>query len=93
MIGRLYFEPGDNPDNLNEIWARRHDTLEGKAYGLNLKEKRGSKIWTVIFRYTNSVDKDRKRFGRAWTIEENRFNKHFVKFSHDFPLAKVEWKL
>jgi hypothetical protein len=93
IIGRVYFEPGDSLDSLNEIWTRRHDTLEGKAYGIILKEKKGSKFWTVVFRYTNRTGKNREKVGRAWTVEENRFNKYFIRFGHDFPLAKVERKL
>ena len=92
-VGRIYFEPGENHDDMDKIWKRRRETLEGKAYGIILKEKRGSKFWTVVFRYTERAGKDRERLGRAWTVEEDRFNRYFIKFSHDFPLGKVEKKL
>jgi hypothetical protein len=92
-VGRIYFEPGENLDDLNGIWARRRETVEGKAYGIILKKKGESTFWTVVFRYAERVGKDREKFGRAWTVEENRFNKYFIRFSHDFPLAKVEKKL
>ena len=92
-IGRIYFEPGENPDALNKIWEQRRETLEGKAYGIILKKKGESTFWTVVFRYAERADRDREKFGRAWTVEEDRFRKYFIKFSHDFPLAKVEKKL
>ena len=92
-LGRIYFEPGENPDNLDKIWARRRDTLEGKANGIILKKKGKSTFWTVVFRYTERTGKNREKFGRAWIVEEDSFNKYFIRFSHDFPLAKVEKKL
>jgi len=92
-MGRIYFEPGENPDALNKIWVRRRETLEGKAYGIILKKKGKSTIWTVVFRYAECAGKEREKFGRAWIVEEDRFNKYFIRFSHDFPLAKVEKKL
>ena len=92
-VGRIYFEPGENPDDLDKIWRRRRETLEGKAYGIILKKKGESTFWTVVFRYTERAGKDKGQLGRAWVVEEDRFNKYFVRFSHDFPLAKVEKKL
>lgn len=82
-----------HPDALNKIWEQRRETLEGKAYGIILKKKGESTFWTVVFRYAERADRDREKFGRAWTVEEDRFRKYFIKFSHDFPLAKVEKKL
>ena len=90
--GRIYFEPGENPDDAGRIWRRRRDTLEAKAYGLMSKRKGRSTIWTVVFRYTERTGKDRERVGRAWVIEEGVVN-DFIGFRHDFPLAKVERKL
>ncbi|MBA3321726.1 MAG: hypothetical protein H0T45_09830 [Pyrinomonadaceae bacterium] len=92
-MGRIYFESGENHDDLNKIWEQRRETLEGKAYGIILKKKGESTFWTVVFRYAERADRDREKFGRAWTVEEDRFRKYFIKFSHDFPLAKVEKKL
>lgn len=92
-VGRVYFEPGENPADMDKIWARRRETLEGKAYGVILKRRGESTFWTVVFRYTGRAGKDREKVGRAWTVEEDRFNKYFIRFSHDFPLAKVEKKL
>ncbi len=92
-VGRIHFEPDENPADLNKIWARRRETLEGKAYGIILKKRGESTFWTVVFRYTERAGKDREKFGRAWTVEKDRFSKYFIRFSHDFPLAKVEKKL
>lgn len=91
--GRIYFEPDENPNDLNKIWGRRRETLEGEAYGIISKKRVESTVWAVVFRYTERVGKNRGKVGRAWTVEEDRFNKYFIRFSHDFPLAKVERKL
>ena len=92
-VGRIYFEPGENPNDLDKIWERRRETLEGKAYGITLKRRGESTFWTVVFRYTERAGKDRERVGRAWIVKEDRFNKYFIRFSHDFPLAKIEKRL
>ena len=92
--GRVYFEPGEYPTvKMDEIYARRRDTLEGKAYGIIVKRKGESTFWTVVFRYSERAGKDREKVGRAWTLKEDRFNKWFIRFSRDFPLAIVEKKL
>jgi hypothetical protein len=92
--GRVYFEPGEYPTvKMDEIYARRRGTLEGKAYGIIVKRKGESTFWTVVFRYTERAGKDREKVGRAWTLKEDRFNKWFIRFSYDFPLTKVEKKL
>ncbi len=90
--GRIYFEPGENPDDAGRIWRRRRDTLEAKAYGLMSRRKGSSTIWTVVFRYTERTGKDRGRVGRAWVVEEGVIN-DFIGLRHDFPLARIEKKL
>ena len=92
--GRVYFEPGEYPTvEMDKIYERRRDTLERKACGLIVKRTGESTFWTVVFRYTERAGKDREKVGRAWTLKEDRFNKWFIRFSHDFPLTKVEKKL
>ncbi len=91
--GKVHFEHGESYDNLDEIFARRSNTLEGKAYGLICKRRGGSIFWTVVFRYTEHAGRNRERVGRAYTVEENRFNSYFISFSRNFPLAKVEKRL
>ena len=92
-VGRIYFEPGENPDDMNKIWARRRETLEGKAHGIIMKKKGESTFWTVVFRYTERAGKDKESFGCAYVIEENRFNTYLIGLRHNFPLAKVKKKL
>jgi len=91
--GKVHIEPGEGHDDLDEIFARRRDTLEPKAYGLVCKRRGGSTFWTVVFRYTEHAGKNREMVGRAFTVEENRFNSYLISFSRNFPLAKVEKRL
>ena len=94
--GRIYFEPGESINELNRIWDRRRDTLEGRAYGLTRKEKGGSTFWMVVFRYKERAAKYREKFGRAYLVEDDDGpfkRRYFISFHRDFPLAKVEKRL
>lgn len=78
--GRIYFEPGENPDHAAAIWERRRGTLGGKAYGL-VRERRGeSTLWRVVFRYTERAKRDRQRVGCAWVWDERLY---MVRVQHD----------
>ena len=92
--GRIYFEPGENPDDAGKIWERRRGTLEGKAYGLTTRRKGARTTWTVVFRYTERTGKDREGVGRAWLVEDGPdVSRYFIGLRHDFPLVRVEKKL
>ena len=90
--GRIYFEPGENSNNLDQIWGRRRDTLEGRAYGLSREEKGNSTFWTVVFRYTERAGKRREKYGRAYVVKDDRgpfARRYFVSFHRDSQLEKV----
>ena len=94
--GKIYFEPGENPDDLDRIWPRRRDTLEGRAYGLLRTEEGSSTFWTVVFRYTEGAGKRREKYGRAYVVEDDHgpfARRYFVRFYRDFPLEKVAKRL
>ena len=92
-VGKVHIEPGEGHDDLGEIFARRRNTLEPEAYGLVCQRRGESTFRTVVFRYTEHAGKNREIVGRAYTVEENRFNSYFISFSRNFPLAKVEKRL
>ena len=95
-VGKIYFEPGESHDSFDQIWARRRDKLEGRAYGLSRAKKGNSTFWTIVFRYTEREGKRREKFGRAYIVEDDHgpfARRYFVSFHHDFPLTKVEKRL
>jgi hypothetical protein len=91
--GKLYFEPGENPDYQKQIWERRYATLEGKAYGLIKWENERTRFWTVVFRYTERARVDRNRIGLAYTLGEDRFGQYVVGLRKDFSMSKVKQRL
>ena len=95
-MGKIYFEPGENSDDFDRIWARRRETLEGRAGGLTREEKGGSTFWTVVFRYTERAGEGREKFGRAYVVEDDHgpfARRYFVSLHRHYPLAKVEERL
>ncbi|MFL6337213.1 MAG: hypothetical protein ACJ754_28270 [Pyrinomonadaceae bacterium] len=94
--GKLYFEPGENSDDWDGIWARRRDTLVGRAYGLTRVGKGRSTFWTVVFRYTERAGKLREEYGRAYVVEDDHepfARRYFRSFHRDIQLSKVDKRL
>ncbi|MEO8573004.1 MAG: hypothetical protein ABI481_03470 [Pyrinomonadaceae bacterium] len=87
----LAYESIEWEPKVDEMLRMRHDTLEGKAFGIADGRKGKSAGWTVVFKYTNSSDQQTRKNGRAVTMNSDGSE---ARVEHkDFILAKVDKKL
>jgi hypothetical protein len=87
-----YLESVEETARLDQALAGRHDTLEGRAYGIAREEKKGNTVWKVVFRYTERAGQRRDKSGCAYVAVDSHRDKdglNAIGLQCGFPLKKV----